>query len=443
MKIKQQIKFKVEKLIDLFIEQQKKQKKFIPGKSLVQYAGAIFDQKELLAILKTLSGGWFGLSAQAELFEQKFSPWLGCQYGHVVNSGSSANLLALAALKSRNSPIRLKDNDEIITAACGFPTTINPIIQNGLKPVFVDIEIGSYNADLNLIEKAVSKRTKGLILAHTLGVPLNLNRVLEIVKKHHLFLIEDCCDALGAKFNQKVVGSLSTLATTSFYPAHHITLGEGGFVATNNKTLARIVRSLRDWGRDCYCQGRVSLTAHGACNRRFSQWLKDIPEKVDHKYIYGEIGYNLRPLELQCAMGLIQLQRLPKFIQRRKDNFNFYYRIFKKWQDFFYLPTWHKKAEPSWFAFPLTVKPTAPFKRSDIVHWLEKNHIQTRPIFAGNILRHPAYINLNCRTSNSLANSDLVCTNSFFIGVYPGITNQMRDYVVEKINEFLKKYVSK
>ena len=438
--MQQQIKSKVEELIDLFIKNGEEQTKFIPGKSMVQYAGAIFDHKELLAILESLSHGWFGLAEKAHFFEQQFPSLVGCQYGSVVNSGSSANLLALAALKSKNSPIRLKEGDEVITTACGFPTTINPIIQNQLKPVFVDVDIGSYNANLDSVEKAISKKTKGIILAHTLGNSYDMNRLLSIIQRYNLFFIEDCCDAVGGKYNDNLLGSFGTFSTTSFYPAHHITLGEGGFVATNNEVLARIVKSLRDWGRACYCQGQASLSAKGACGRRFSRWLKDIPEKVDHKYIYGEIGYNLKPLELQCAMGLIQLTRLPMFIARRKDNFKFYYDMFKEWREYFYLPVWHTKADPSWFAFPLTVKPSAPFKRAQIVQWLEENKIQTRPIFAGNILRHPGYHKINCRVVGGLPNSDLTCTNSFFIGIYPGITNQKREYVAEKINIFLKKY---
>jgi len=412
---------------------------FRAGKDIIQYAGSTFDAKEINAALDVLLDGWFGLSNKATEFENNLAKYVEMKNGIVVNSGSSANLLAITALKSLKLNKRLQNGDEIITQVSGFPTTINPIVQNNLVPVFVDVELGSYNIDIKKIEPAISKKTKAIFIVHTLGNPVDMKPILEIAKKHNLFVIEDCCDALGSEIYNKKVGSFGDISTFSFYPAHHITMGEGGAVLSSNSTIARIIRSLRDWGRDCFCAGETSMNKNGACGNRFDKWLPDLDEIIDHKYVYSEIGYNLKPLELQCAMGLQQLRKLSDFIEKRNNNFMQYYKFFKNYEKFFILPKWHKKASPSWFAFPLSVRKDAPFKRFDLVDFLENHKIQTRNLFAGNILLHPAYKHINYRQVGNFNNSDFVTTNTFFLGVYPGINEKKMDYILAIIRKFFAK----
>ena len=436
--IEQDIRASIHQLIDRLYEHRRQQSQFVPGRSYIQYSGALFDEQEVKAILDSVLAGWFGLSKAAYKLEERLAKALGKNYGVVTNSGSSANLLAIAALKSKRLPSPLQPGDEVITATSAFPTTVNPIIQTGLVPVFVDVQMGNYSIDTDVIEEAVSPRTRALFFAHTAGNPPDMTVVMDVVRRHNLFLIEDCCDAFGGTFGRELLGSFGDMATLSMYPAHHITMGEGGLVATRDEELSRIVRSFRDWGRDCYCQGKASLLKRGTCGKRFDYWLDGVDAIVDHKYVYSEMGYNLKPIEFQCAMGLVQVERLPLFLERRQHNFEQLFRFFQAYEEYFYLPRWHPEAKPSWFAFMLTVRPGAPFDRAQIVEWFEDHKIQTRNLFAGNVLRHPAYRDVNCRVVGSLANSDLIITNTFFLGIYPGISDEMMAYILEVAEEFLR-----
>jgi CDP-6-deoxy-D-xylo-4-hexulose-3-dehydrase len=411
---------------------------FVPGKTVVPYAGAVFDEREIVPMVDAILRGWFGLSSKGHLFERTFPERLGKTHGVVVNSGSSANLLAISALTSSRNARPLRRGDEIVTCALGFPTTVNPIVQNGLVPVFVDAEAGTYNIDVRRVEEAVSPRTRAIAFAHTLGNPANVEAIGALAKAHELFVIEDCCDAVGSRFDGRPVGSFGTLATASFYPAHHMTMGEGGFVATDSDTLAVVLRAMRDWGRDCHCIGQATMLQHGSCGTRFACWLGDEIGPVDHKYVYSEVGYNLKPLELQCAMGLAQIERLDGFCARRRANFDTLYRFFAEYEDYFELPVWLGRAEPSWFAFPLTVKDDAPFTRAEIVAYLEDRHVRTRGIFAGNLLRHPAYGAIERRVVGELSVADRVLERSFLLGVYPGITEEMMSYVLDACRAFLR-----
>lgn len=416
---------------------QVRQEPFVPGKSLVQYAGSIYGKEEYAAVVDVLIKGWLGLSARGLELERALSVLLGKDQGLLTNSGSSANLLAIAAASSPNYRRPLRDGDEVITTASCFPTTLNPIIQYHLTPVFIDVSIGDYNLCEERLEDCLSSRTRAVSFAHALGNPADMKVILDFCQRHDLLLFEDCCDALGGSFDGKPVGSFGDFSTISMFPSHHITMGEGGFVATKSKEDAAIVLSLRDWGRACYCVGQGALLENGTCGVRFKPWLDGIDEAVDHKYVYNEIGYNLRPIELQAAMGLEQVKRLPEFIDTRRANFNRYYKFFKDYEEFFHLPSWNPVANPSWFAFPLTVRDTAPFKKSDFVRYLESHRIQTRNLFSGNILRHPAYKNIPHRVVGDLTNSDKVLRSSFFIGVYPGVTSEMADYVCSVSKQFL------
>lgn len=411
---------------------------FIPGKTLVPYAGAIFDQREVMPMIDSLLRGWLGVGARAHELERALPKLLGKTLGVVTNSGSSANLLALCALRSTRAPRPLLAGDEVITCALGFPTTVNPIIQNGLVPVFVDAESGSHNIDPELVARAISPRTRAIAFAHALGNPADVEALRRIAAEHELLVLEDCCDALESELDGQPAGTFGDLATVSFYPSHHMTMGEGGFVATNDPTLATIVRSLRDWGRDCHCVGRATLLETGSCGHRFDTWLGDDIGVIDHKYVYSEVGYNLKPLELQCAMGLAQLTRLSEFTQRRRENFNSLYGLFSQYQDWFELPVWLPTAKPNWFAFPLTVKREAPFTRSRFAAYLEQRRIATRPLFAGNLLRHPAYRSFEHRVVGELPVADKVLRQSLFLGVYPGISEVMMNHVLETCADFLR-----
>ncbi len=420
-----------------YVQERDAAKTFVPGETVVQYAGSYFDELEYNAALEILVNGWLGLAEKGLALEGQLASRLGKDFGFLANSGSSANLLAVAAACSPNFPNRLKPGDEVITVACGFPTTINPLIQYQLVPVFVDIELGSYNMKLDQLEAAISDKTRALMFAHTLGNPADMDAVTDFCNRHDLLLIEDCCDALGSTFGDRPVGSFGDFAAISMYPSHHITIGEGGLVATDDPAAAKIIRSLRDWGRDCWCAGQASLLPNGSCNKRFSKWLDGVDEVVDHKYVYSEIGYNIKPIELQAAIGLEQVKKLDFFIERRKANFNVYYDFFKKYEEWFILPEWHEKADPSWFAFPLTVKPNAPFRKAELTQYLENKRIQTRNLFAGNILRHPGYKHIEHRVVGNLENSDKAITDTFFLGVYPGISKEMSDYVCESVESFI------
>jgi len=431
--IRSQIFEKVKKLYNL----RDAEEKFIPGVTPIRYAGRVYDEKEMISLVDSALDFWLTAGRYAEEFESRFAHFFGVKNTILTNSGSSANLLALSALTSPKLEKPIQVGDEVITVACAFPTTVNPIIQNRLVPVFIDVELGSYNIDVSKIEPSISKKTRAIMLAHALGNPFELDAVIEIAGKYNLFVIEDACDAVGSKYDGKLVGTFGDIGTVSFYPAHHITMGEGGALITDITKFARVIRSLRDWGRDCWCKPGHDNT----CGKRFKWKLGDLPYGYDHKYTYSHIGYNLKILDLQAAIGVEQLKKLPIFIKERKKNFNKLYEGFKKYSKYFVLPKWSLKADPSWFGFPLTVREKAPFSRNEITNFLEEKKIATRNLFAGNILRHPAYkdLKLEYRVYGSLENTDKVLSNTFWIGVYPGLTKEMINYILDIFAKFFNK----
>ncbi len=361
---------------------------FVPGETPVRYAGRVFDEKEVQALVESSLDFWLTAGRFSEEFEAELADYLDLEYAMLVNSGSSANLVALGAL---TSPLlgdrRLVPGDEVITVAAGFPTTVNPIIQNRLLPVFVDIELGTYNASPDLIERAIGPKTRAIFLAHTLGNPYDLDAIMGLVEKHNLWLVEDCCDALGSLYRGRKVATFGHVASFSFYPAHHITLGEGGAVATDDDDIARAVKSLRDWGRDCYCASGENNT----CGKRFSGQYGKLPAGYDHKFVYSHVGYNLKATDMQAAVGVEQLKKLESFCSTRRENFRRWHEGFSKWSDRFYLPVPTEGADPAWFAFPVTVKEEAGFTRTDLTNHLDENKEDTRNLIAGNLLRQPAY----------------------------------------------------
>ncbi|MCM8825398.1 MAG: lipopolysaccharide biosynthesis protein RfbH [Candidatus Omnitrophica bacterium] len=427
--IRKKVFYKVRKFYKL------KKEKFIPGQTYINYAGRVYDEEELINLVDASLDFWLTEGRYAKKFEQGLSNFLGIKYCILTNSGSSANLLAVSAL---TSPLlkekRLKPKDEVITTACGFPTTLNPIIQNNLVPVFIDIKPGTYNIDVNKIEKAISKKTKAIFIAHTLGNPADLKKIVKIVKKYNLWFIEDNCDSLGSKYKGRYTGTFGHISTCSFYPAHTITTGEGGAVFTDDPLLRRIIISMRDWGRDCWCETGCDNT----CGKRFSWKLGKLPYGYDHKYIYSHIGYNLKMTDLQAAIGVAQLEKLPAFIGARKKNFNQLYKFFKKYEKYFILPHWSKNSDPAWFGFPLLIKNSAPFSRDEIVNYLEKHKIATRMLFGGNLTKQPAYQGIKYRIFQNLKNTDNVMNNLFWIGVYPGITEEKMRYLINTFDGFLR-----
>lgn len=414
-------------------------KSFVPGESSVPVSGKVFDAKEMINMVEAVLDGWWTEGRFSEEFESKLSRWLGVRQAILVNSGSSANLLAVSALTSAKLGTRkLNPGDEVITVATSFPTTVNPIIQNKLVPVFVDVDLGTYNANVEEIKKAISPKTRAIFLAHTLGNPFDLDAVAAICKEHNLWLIEDNCDALGSMYHGKYTGTFGHIATCSFYPAHHITLGEGGALLTNDGILAKIIRSMRDWGRDCWCRTGNDNT----CGMRFGWQLGDLPFGYDHKYIYSEIGYNLKVTDIQAALGVAQLEKLPDFVAKRKANFKTLYDGLKKLEKYFILPKWLNNADPSWFGFLLTVKEDAPFDRDVAVHFLQEKNIATRYLFAGNITKQPYFIDnkIEYRAVGDLTNTDLIMNNTFWTGVYPGLTTEMMEYIAACFDEFVSKF---
>jgi len=418
----------------------KKKIHFVPGKSKIPYAGRVYDERELINLVDASLDFWLTSGRYAGEFEKKFAEFIGSNYCLLTNSGSSANLLAISALTSPLLKKRqLKPYDEVITTACGFPTTLNPILQNGLIPVFIDIELGTYNLDATKITKAISRKTKAIFVAHTLGNPSDVDKISKIAKKHNLWFIEDNCDALGSKYKGRFTGTFGDIATCSFYPAHHITMGEGGAVLTNDPLLRKIIISFRDWGRDCWCESGHDNT----CKRRFSQQHGKLPFGYDHKYVYSHIGYNLKITDMQAAIGLAQLKKLPYFIRTRRENFTRLYQSLKKYERYFILPKWDKNAYPSWFGFPILVRPKTPFSRSDMIAYLESRKIATRMLFGGNLTKQPAYLKTKFKIRGSLTNTDLVMSRLFWIGVYPGITQQINRYMREQITNFLINYAKR
>ena len=408
------------------------EREFMPGETPVPISGKVFDAAEIQLLVDAGLDFWLTTGRYAAQFEDEFARVFGLRYAMLTNSGSSANLLALSCLTSPSLKEKaLRAGDEVITVASGFPTTVNPIIQNGLVPVFLDVEIPTYNVDVGQLEEALSPRTRAVVLAHTLGNPFNLERVAEFAKKHNLWLIEDCCDAVGAKFHDRHVGTFGDIATVSFYPAHHITMGEGGCVLTNRPVLKTLIESFRDWGRDCWCVPGAANT----CGKRFEWQLGDLPFGYDHKYTYSHIGYNLKLTDMQAAVGVAQLKKLPTFIEKRRRNFQFLYEGLSDMEEFFILPKATPGAEPSWFGFPLSVREGAPFTRDEVLRYLDDHKIATRLIFGGNLLRQPAYLGIRHRKVGDLSNSDFVMNNSLWMGVWPGLTERMLTFVLDKLHE--------
>jgi CDP-6-deoxy-D-xylo-4-hexulose-3-dehydrase len=418
-------KAEIKKLLEGFYENQPSVE---PGRDVIHYARAIYDHNEVYAALNSLMSGWLGLGGNAHTFEESFSGFLGVSHSVLTNSGSSANLLAVEALK-------LPKGSEAITPAVTFPTTLNPLIQKGLIPVFIDVEPATYNLDPSRLEDALTDKTQLVMLPHTLGNPNDMATIMDFVEDHGLHLIEDACDALGSKYGGKYLSTFGDLGTFSFYPAHHMTMGEGGAVVTNSEELALTLKSLRDWGRACVCEVcKLAQDPNAQCPLRFNE--SPLPD-YDRRYTYVNIGYNLKPLDLQAAMGLEQLKRLPGFIEKRKENFAKLYQELERYENYFILPESLPKADPCWFAFPLTVKESAPFKRRDVVSFLEKHKIATRPLFAGNILRQPAYRDINYRLVGGIGNSDRIMDGSFFIGVHPGLEEEHIGYMADTFKAFI------
>lgn len=408
---------------------------FEPGTSAVQVSGKVLDAADLQNLVDASLDMWLTTGRFAAEFEKKLAAFVGSRSATLVNSGSSANLLALTALTSpKLGDQRLVPGDEVVTLAAGFPTTVNPILQNNLIPVFVDVHIPTYNIDVTQLEAALSPRTGAVMIAHTLGNPFNVTAVTEFCKKHHLWLVEDCCDALGGQFAGKNVGTFGDVATLSFYPAHHITMGEGGAVLSNTAQLRTLVESFRDWGRDCWCQPGMDNT----CGKRFDWKLGDLPFGFDHKYTYSHIGYNLKATDMQAAIGVSQLDKLPGFIAARKRNFAYLHNALQGLTECFILPEPTPNSDPSWFGFPIAVRPDAPFQREDLTRHLDEKKIGTRLLFGGNLTRQPAYKDVKYRKIGELPNSDFVMNQVFWIGVFPGLTPAHLDYLVETIRAFVR-----
>lgn len=407
---------------------------FEPGKTVIPVSGKVLHGSDYLNLVDACLDGWLTGGRFQREFEIQLARYIGVRNAVFVNSGSSANLAAMSSLTSpKLGKHALQKGDEVITVAAGFPTTVNPIIQNGLRPVLVDIEIGTYDANVDAIEEAISSKTRAIMLAHTLGNPFQIGRVMELARKHNLRVIEDTCDAMGAKYDGKMVGSFGDLATASFYPAHHITTGEGGAVFVNSPLLRKQVESFRDWGRDCYCETGQDDT----CKKRFGWKLGDLPTGYDHKYIYGHIGYNLKATDMQAALGVSQLRRLPEFVGIRNRNFARLFSALSK-TDGLILPQATTRSEPSWFGFPITLKRGIAFDRQSLVEYLDSRRIGTRLLFGGNLVRQPAYKNVDFRVVGPLKNTDIVTERTFWIGVFPGLTEQMLDYVAESILDFVR-----
>ena len=410
-------------------------KDFEPGVTPVPVSGRVFDAAELQHLVDSSLDFWLTTGRFAAQFEKEFARFWGLRHAILVNSGSSANLAALSALTSPQLGEKaLKSGDEVITVAAGFPTTVNPIIQNHLVPVFVDVHIPTYNVDVSQLETALSPKTRAIMLAHTLGNPFDLGVVTEFARQHDLWLIEDCCDAVGSIFDGTNVGTFGDLATVSFYPAHHITMGEGGAVLTDKPKLKTLVKSFRDWGRDCWCEPGDDNT----CGKRFDWQLGDLPQGYDHKYTYSHIGYNLKATDMQAAIGVAQLKKLPSFIQGRRENFTKLHAGLQDLQDYFILPEPTLGSEPSWFGFPIAVQEDAPFTRNALVQLLNRRKIATRLLFGGNLVQQPAYKDTSYRAIGVLPNTDFVMNNVFWIGVYPGLTDAMLDFVIQSFHEFTK-----
>jgi len=408
---------------------------FVPGESPVPCAGRAFDADELVHLVDAALDFWLTSGRYAARFEHEFARFVGVRHAVLCNSGSSANLLAVAALTSpKLGARRLQPGDEVVTVAAAFPTTVFPLVQYGLVPVFVDVDLGAYNAIPDRIAEAVTPCTRAIMLAHTLGNPFDLDRVMEIARHHDLWLIEDNCDALGSTWHGRRTGTFGDLATVSFYPAHHITMGEGGCVLTDQPLLKTIVESFRDWGRDCWC----NTGADNTCGKRFARQMGDLPPGYDHKYVYSHAGYNLKLTDMQAAVGVAQLRKLPAFIEARKRNWSRLRESLSELDEFLILPRASACADPSWFGFAVTLREDAPFSRNALVEFLESRRIATRMLFAGDLTRQPAFQGVNYRISGDLANTDAVMRRTFWVGVYPGLTEPMMDWIAESFHQFAR-----
>jgi len=427
-----------------FIKDKNSKKTWVAGKDFVNYAGPYFDENEIVSAVSTLLDGWLVMGSKSVEFEKKFPKYFGKNFGILTNSGSSSNLLMMASLTSKRG-YNLPKGTKVLMPIAGFPTTLNPTLQVGFEPVFVDIELDTLNLDLTRAEELIQEHNIRVItFAHVLGNPPDMNRVMELVHKYDMILLEDCCDALGSTYDGKPLGTFGEMASCSFYPAHHMTMGEGGFVSCNTYEQEVLLRSFREWGRGCYCVGpEANKLKCGSCGKRFNEWIPTMPGEIfDHKYVYDEIGYNLKPIELQGAMGLEQLKKLDEIHVLRKRNYKLLFDIYSKYEDFFHLPRAQAKSDPSWFAFPLTIRKDAPFKRSDIVDYLEENLIQTRPYFAGNIMLQPAYSHIMDpqQAKDNFPIATFTMTNTYFHGTSPVITPEQIAYIGEKVDGFMSLY---
>jgi CDP-6-deoxy-D-xylo-4-hexulose-3-dehydrase len=430
-----ELRSQIEALVRRYHEVRFADRAFVADRDLVHFAGRVFDAEELWHLVDASLDFFLTANRYADQFETEFAEYLGVSHALLVNSGSSANLVALTSLTSpKLANRRLRPGDEVLTVAAGFPTTVAPIVQNGLVPVFVDVNLGDYTANTERLREAVGPRTRAIMMAHTLGVPFDLDAVGDLATAHDLWVIEDNCDSLGSRYRGRLTGTFGHLATSSFYPAHHITMGEGGAVVTNDDQLARIARSIRDWGRDCYCAGGENNT----CGTRFSQQFGTLPRGFDHKYVYSHLGYNLKVTDMQAAIGCAQLAKLDEFVTRRRANFDRLYATLQPFADRLILPAATAHSEPSWFGFVVTVRDDAGFTRDELVTYLESRRIETRSLFAGNLLRHPAFDGVNHRVVGNLTNSDVVTERTFFLGVYPGMDSAQLDHVADAFGAFMR-----
>ncbi len=431
-----QLRQQIRQLVEEYTAEAFPRRTFVAGESGVPVSGKVFDAEDIQHAVDASLDFWLTTGRFAEQFEREFARLMGVRDARLVNSGSSANLVALSALTSQTLGERaLRPGDEVITVAAGFPTTINPILQNNLVPVFVDVKLGTYDVDCSQLESALSPRSKAVMIAHTLGNPFDLATVTAFCKKHNLWLVEDCCDAVGSLYDGRQVGSFGDISTASFYPAHHITMGEGGAVMTSRPSLTKLIESFRDWGRDCWCAPGKDNT----CGKRFEWQLGKLPCGYDHKYIYSHIGYNLKLSDMQAAVGVSQLKKLPGFIAARKANFARLHAGLQDVQDVYALPEATPNSEPSWFGFPMAVRPESGIARETVIAHLNDAKIGTRLLFGGNLLRQPAYLDAKVRTIGELPNTDYVMNNVFWIGVYPGLTPEMIDYIVEQLHKAVRR----
>ena len=430
----EQLRLRILKLVEEYYQERFAGRSFDPDTDTIHYAGRVFDADELVKLVDSSLDFFLTASRYSDQFEADISEFFGLAYSYLVNSGSSANLLALTALTSpKLGDRRLRPGDEVVTVAASFPTTVAPIVQNQLVPVFVDVNLGDYTAIPSRIEEAIGPKTRLIVLAHTMGGPFDLDTVMRLAKEHDLWVVEDNCDALGSRYRGKLTGTFGNIATVSFYPAHHITMGEGGCVLTGDELLGRILRSMRDWGRDCYCSGGENNT----CGKRYGQQFGSLPFGYDHKYVYSHIGYNLKVTDMQAAVGVAQLAKLEDFITRRKTNFQKLYAKLSAYQDRLILPHAIPHADPSWFGFVITVRENAGFTRNELTRFLEANRIETRNLFSGNLLRQPAFMDIEHRVVGDLANTDLITEWTFFIGVYPGIDDRQLEYIGSTFDRFM------